>query len=123
LCLGANDEEAREVVKQGRVYWLSLKLGREIQNWTSDDTRAFVSALNWRARWFFDAGRRFEARLSRLWQYYEETGVQAEELSQREIAEIAGDQPGWFEKMIVLPHFFNSLVGASIIIVALANIK
>lgn len=120
---GSNDEEAREIVKKGRLVWLGLKLEREIENWTTDDTRAFVSALNWRARWFFDAGRRFEERLSRLWHHYDETGLQPADLSQSEVEKIAGDQPGWFEKMIVVPHFFNSLIGASIIIVALANIK
>jgi hypothetical protein len=39
------------------------------------------------------------------------------------VAEIAGDQPGWVEKAIVVPHFFNSVMGACIIVVALANIK
>jgi hypothetical protein len=117
---GANADEAREIVKKGRVVWLALKLEREIQNWTYDDTLAFVSALNWRARWFFDARRRFEKRLSRLWDYHDETGIQPGELSQSEVQEIAGDQPGWFEIMVVHPHFFNSLIGAAIILVALA---
>lgn len=120
---GADDEEAREIVKKGRVVWLSLKLERDIQNWTREDTRGFVSALNWRARLLFDAGRRFEARLARLKRYFHETGRSPGELSQSKIAEIAGDQPGWFEKMIVVPHFFNSLIGACIIAVAVANIK
>lgn len=118
---GAHQEEARTVVQQGPVYWLGLKLEREIQEWTREDTREFVSAMNWRARIFFDAGKRFEARLGRMQKNYHRTGIQPGELSQSEVAAVAGDQPGWFEKIMV--NFFNSVMGACIIVVALANIK
>jgi hypothetical protein len=120
---GENEEEAREIVKKGRVIWLAKKLSQEIENWTYEDTRSFVSALNWRARLFFDARRRFEERLGRLQKYYHRTGVQPGELPQSELAAIAGDQPSWIEKAIVIPHFFNSLIGACLIILVLANIK
>jgi hypothetical protein len=120
---GANEDEARSIVKQGRIVWLGLKLDREIESWTREDTRDFVSALNWRAKLFFDARRRFEGRLGRLQKYYHRTGLQPGELPSGEIAAIAGDPPSWIEKAVVIPHFFNSMMGACIIIVALANMK
>jgi hypothetical protein len=120
---GTDEEEARTIVKQGRLVWLGHKLEREIQNWTPEDTRGFVSALNWRARLLFDARKRFEGRLARLQQHYHRTGLQPGEIPRAEVEQIVGDQPGWFEKAIVVQHFFNSVIGACIIAVTLANMK
>jgi hypothetical protein len=117
---GEDEEEAREVVENGRVFWLSKKLSNDIQNWTYKDTRDFVSAMNWRARLLFNAREQFDKRIAILQQVYEETGRQPGSFTQAEIKKMMGSlNAGWFETAIVNQHFFNSIVGGSIIILAI----
>jgi hypothetical protein len=117
---GANEEEAKNIVVHGRVVWLGKKLDNEIENWTYKDTDDFVSALNWCARIWFNAREKFEKRLAILQQVYEDTGRQPGSFPPKEIEKLLGHlNPGWFEKAIVHQQFFNSIVGGSIIIIAI----
>jgi hypothetical protein len=117
---GENDEEAKEVVCKGQIIWLSKKLSFDIDNWTFEDTDNFVSCLHWRARIFFNARENFVKRLSVLQRLYDETGKQPGSFPQVEIEKILKPlNPGWFETAIVNPHFFNSIMGATIIVLVI----
>ena len=120
---GESDEEAREIVQKGRIVWLSRKLAWDITNWTDADSRSLVSLMNWRARLFFDARQRFERRLSNLKRYVHETGFQIGDLSSSEAEAIGGDPPSKLETVIVHPQYFNSILGAAIILTALLMVK
>jgi hypothetical protein len=112
---GADADEAREVVLKGKIIRLVKKLVDDIGNWSRDDTRAFVSIINWRAKYFFNAKERFETRVRRLKQRYEETGVQPREWPQSEVKELTADlELNWFENLIVNQSFFNSILGFSL---------
>jgi hypothetical protein len=110
---GLDEEEAREVVKKGRFVWLARKFAWDIGGWNGDDTRAFVSALNWRARLLFDARGRFERRVRRMKQYFDETGLQPGALRPDEIDELVGEKSSWFETAVVHPYYFNSILGVA----------
>jgi hypothetical protein len=117
---GENEEEAREIVEKGKVIWLAKKLATEVENWTYDDTAAFVSVMNWRARWLFDVRNNFTQRLRLLVEYHEDTGREPGTLTTDEMKDLLGHlEPGWFEKTIVNNYYFNSLVGIVIIVVTL----
>lgn len=120
---GLDEEEAREVVKKGRFVWLARKFAWDIDGWNRDDTLAFVSALNWRARLLFDARGRFERRVSRMKRHFDETGLQPGALKSDEIDELVGEKSSWFETAIVHPYYFNSILGACIIGVTLAALR
>lgn len=116
---GSNEEEAREIVLKGRVVWLLKKLVVDIENWTYEDTRSFVSAMNWRAKLFFNAREKFETRICRLKHFYEETGRQPGLMTVAEMSMLLGDlDGGWLEKAIVHQHFFNAIVAISLIALA-----
>jgi hypothetical protein len=117
---GADQIEAREIAEKGRIVWLAKKLNSDIENWTYDDTKDFVSLLNWRARLLFDARKRFEQRLRILIEYKEDTGREPGSLTSKETKELLGHlDPGWFETLIVNNHYFNALTGLMIIVVIL----
>jgi hypothetical protein len=116
-------EKQREIVKKGRFVWLARKFAWDIGGWTRDDTRAFVSALNWRARLLFDARGRFERRVGRMKRYFEETGIQPGHLKPDEIKNLVGEQSNWIETAIVHPYYFSSILGACIIVIALNAIR
>jgi hypothetical protein len=87
---GENEEEAREIVEKGRVIWLAKKLATEVENWTYDDTTAFVSVMNWRARWLFDVRNKFTQRLRLLVEYQEDTGREPGTLTTDEMKDLLG---------------------------------
>jgi hypothetical protein len=113
---GADEEEAREVVVNGPATWLVKKLSTDIEKWTTADTRALASTMNWRARLLFNARERLETRVERFQQYYYDTGRQPGVLTKDEVDKLVGDlKEGWFQIAIVNPYFFRSIVGAFII--------
>jgi hypothetical protein len=117
---GENEEEAREIVQKGRIAWLTKKLAFDIDNWTYKDTKDFVSALNWRAKWLFHAREKFDKRVAIFQQNFDDTGHQPGSLSQAEIKRLVGHlEPSWFEIMLVHPQFVNAVVGGCIIIIAI----
>jgi hypothetical protein len=113
---GADEEEARQIVLHGRIIWLAKKFNTDVENWTPEDTRGFVSAMNWRARRFFNTRERFETRIERFQEYYYETGRQPGVLTKDEMNKLIGDlEAGWFETAIVNNYFFYSILKALIV--------
>ena len=91
-----------------------------IDEWTYEDTKAFVSLMNWRARLFFNQREKFENQIAVLQGLYDDTGQQPSEFGGKELAKLLKPyQPSWFQTAIVHPQFFNSIIGAIIIIVAI----
>jgi hypothetical protein len=115
---GADEEEAKEIVRRGRLVWLTKKLETNIDSWTYQDTDDFVSLMNWRARLFFNEREQFEKRLAVLEQVYHDTGKQPGSLPKVEQEKLLKPyKPSWFQFVVV--NYFNSLVGAAIIIAAI----
>ncbi len=113
---GADEEEARQIVLHGSIIWLAKKFNTDVENWTPEDTRGFVSAMNWRARRFFNTRERFETRIERFQEYYYETGRQPGVLTKDEMNKLIGDlEAGWFETAIVNNYFFYSILKALIV--------
>lgn len=122
---GADATEAREIVKNGRLVWLSKKFNRDIENWTDEDTEEFASALNWRARWFFKAREKVRKRAESFQDTFYQTGRQPGGFSQNEMAKLVGFIDGnWFGRTvqiaIVSPMYFNSILAFAAIVVAIA---
>jgi hypothetical protein len=117
---GENTEEAKEIVRKGRYIWLEKKMSNHIDEWTFEDTSDFVSLMNWRARLFFNAREMFEKRVAVLQSVHDYTGKQPSELGESEVTKLLKPyKAGWFQVAIVNQHFFNSIVAATIIIVAI----
>jgi hypothetical protein len=91
-----------------------------IDEWTYEDTEAFVSIINWRARLFFHQREKFTNQIAFLERLYYDTGKQPAEFDQGELAKLLKPyKPSWFQTAIVHPQFFNSIMAAIIIIVAI----
>jgi hypothetical protein len=117
---GENDEEAKEIVRRGRIIWLSKKFASDIQDWNYEDTAAFASVLNWRSKLFFNSKERVKQRVLIFQRHWEETGKQPGDLTPSEIKGLTGHlEGGWFEKLIVNQYYFNSLVSIIIILITL----
>jgi len=124
---GANAEEAKGIVLEGDLFLLNKKLEHEIEHWTEEDTRRYLSvASNWRARMFFSARERFAHLVEELKRLHEETGKEPGDLELGSFAKIGKTFKGGpltlLEKMIAHQHYFNSLVGAIIIICTICHI-
>jgi hypothetical protein len=117
---GENEDEAREIVQYGRMAWLLKKFNTSINEWTDKDTDDFVSALNWRARWFFHARERTERRVSIFQEHYEETGEQPGELRRDEIERLVAHLDyKWFETAVMHGKFFRAIIGFLVITIVL----
>jgi hypothetical protein len=115
---GEDMEEAKEVVRKGPIIWLTKKLLNHIDSWTYEDTAAWVSCMNWRARLFFNEKEKFAKRLEVLEQVYDETGQQPASLPQAELDKLLKPyKPGWLQVGVV--SFPNDIMGAAIIIIAI----
>jgi hypothetical protein len=117
---GADEEEAKEIVRKGRIIWLSKKLENHIDEWTYKDTDDFVSLMNWRARLFFDERKKFEKRVEVLRQVFYDTGKQPSQMEKVELDKLLKPyKPSWFQVAVVNP----SITAAAIIIVAILYIS
>jgi hypothetical protein len=117
---GENDEEAKEIVRKGRIIWLLKKYATNIQDWNYEDTNAFASVLNWRAKLFFKSKERIKQRVLIFQHNWEDTGKQPGDMTQSEIKGMIGHlEGGWFEKLIVNQYYFNSLISIVIILITL----
>jgi hypothetical protein len=86
-----------------------------IDGWTYEDTAAWLSCMNWRARLFFNEKEKFAKRLEVLRQVYDETGEQPASLPQAELDKLLKPyKPGWLQVGVV--SFPNDIMGAAIII-------
>jgi hypothetical protein len=117
---GENAEEAKEIVRRGPLIWLAKKMDNHIDEWTFEDTDAFVSHMSWRARLFFNEREKFEKRIAILARAYYDTGKQPSELGHYEVGKLLKPyKPSWFQIAIVTPQYFNGIMAAIIIIVAI----
>jgi hypothetical protein len=117
---GEDDEEAKEIVRKGRIIWLAKKFATDIQDWNYEDTAAFASVLNWRSRLFFNSKERVKERALIFQRHWDETGKQPGDLTKAEIKELIGHlEGGCVETIIVNQYYFNSLVSIVIIVIAL----
>jgi len=115
---GEDPEEAKEIVQKGPIVWLTKKLMNHIDSWTYGDTHDFVSLMNWRARLFFNEREKFAKRVEVLRQLYENTGKQPSSFPQSELDKLLKPyKPGWFQ--IVVVSYFNSIMGATIIVMTI----
>jgi len=114
---GANQEEAREVVRHGPVAWLGKKFMNDIENWSIEDTEEFAKQLNWRSRLLFKGREKVWKRADVLREAYWQTGKQPAELGNAEMNKLLKPyKDNWLETVIISPHGFNSILAASIII-------
>jgi hypothetical protein len=119
---GEDVYEAKEIARKGPVIWLMKKLMNDVDNWTFEDTEAFVSIMNWRARLFFDERSRFLKRVKVLQEVHYDTGKEPSSLGEVEITKLLKPyQMNWFQRVIANEQGFNSIVGALIIIVVIGN--
>jgi hypothetical protein len=117
---GEDIKEAKEIVRGGQVVWLLNKMSNHIDEWTFEDTSAFVSLTNWRARLFFNAREKVGKLIAALEKVYYDTGKQPSELGENEHDKLLMPyKASWFETAIVNPDFFNSIMAATIIIGAI----
>jgi uncharacterized membrane protein len=115
---GEDEEEAKEIVRKGPIIWLTKKLMNHIDDWTYEDTNAFVSCMNWRARLFFNEKERFWKRVEVLHQLYDDTGKQPSSLPEAEVLKLLKPyKAGWLQIGVV--NYFNDIMAVSIIVVAI----
>jgi hypothetical protein len=115
---GEDEEEAKEIARKGPVIWLTKKLMNHIDDWTHEDTDAFVSCMNWRARLLFNERDRFGKRVDVLRQLYDDTGKQPSSLPEAEVLKLLKPyKAGWFQIGVV--NYFNDIVAVSIIVVTI----
>jgi hypothetical protein len=115
--------EAKEMVVGGPLTWLSKKFLTDIDNWTDDDTEQFASLMNWRARLFFGSTERIRERISRFQAFYETTGKQPNDLTEKERQKVVGDlEFSWLEKAIIHPLSFGAMVRIVIITIAIISL-
>lgn len=118
---GADHEEAQAIALYGRRFELAKKFAYDIANWTPEDTYEYVSLMNWRARLFF--GSKIKIRAQRtameLKRIYKESGKLPIEMGHG-VEEIRKQLPGgnvsWLEYLVVEQHYFNSIVGITLIV-------
>lgn len=121
---GSNPEEAEMVVLiGGKLFQLVTKLNNEIENWTDNDTCAFIPlAFNWRERIFFNPTERVKQRVAKLQKIQRETGKELRELGEYNITQIRESYKDghatWIESAIVSP-MFNDILGFVIIVVCM----
>lgn len=121
---GANAEEAEAVLLQGgKLFKLNKKFETEIENWTFDNTDAYVPlAFNWRARLFFKVKDRFNRVVVKLQEIQQETGEQPAAVGCRRIEEIREGVEGghitWVEHSVT-SQIFYSVLGFVIIVIAM----
>lgn len=119
---GEDVYEAKEIARKGPVIWLMKKLMNDVDNWTFEDTEAFVPIMNWRARLFFDERSRFLKRVKVLQEVHYDTGKEPSSLGEVEITKLLKPyQMNWFQRVIANEQGFNSIVGALIIIAVIGN--
>jgi len=120
---GRDEEEARAIVQGGPLIWLSLKLEREIENWTDADTNAFISALLWRVR-LFNPRELVEERIAIMRDYYERTGQQISVLGKEGVKKmIAHLEPPWLARMFINSYVFYALIKFIIVLVCITLIQ
>jgi hypothetical protein len=116
---GADADEARGIVRFGRLFELEKKLCTQIEDWTPMDTREYVTlCTNWRAR-FFPVRERVERTVAELKHMYAVTGqrLKPEDKAKTmpEIHKRLGIAPKWLEKLIVPRQWFNSIIAFLVI--------
>jgi len=124
---GTNAEDARGVALVGNLFLLNKKLENEIEHWTEEDTKSYMSlGANWRARTFFSARERFAHVVEELKRIHQETGQEPRDLGYGGVEKVRESLKGGhvtlLETVIVRQHIFNSLVGLIIIILAVCYI-
>jgi hypothetical protein len=118
---GEDMTEARAVARIGPAVWLTKKFMNDIGNWTWEDSAAYGNLLNWRSKLFFHGPERVAKRVQILQEAYENTGLQPAELGDVEVKKLLKPyKDNWFETVIMTPHSFNAIIGAGIIIWAIA---
>ena len=120
---GDDEEEAKVIVKGGRLVWLAKKLNNEIENWTDRDTEEFYSALNWRARWLFKTREKVWKRIEIFRGEFYRTGREPGDLSRSEIQTLVGFLEGSkfdqaVQTVIINQMFFNSILALTTIVIA-----
>jgi hypothetical protein len=115
---GEDEEEAKEIVRKGPVIWLTKKLMNHIDEWTWEDTQAFVSCMNWRARLFFNEREQFGKRVEVLRQLHEDTGKQPSSFPEAEVLKLLKPyKAGWIQFAVV--NYFTDIVAISIIVLTI----
>jgi hypothetical protein len=116
---GTDPEEAKVIVLLGPRYELDKKLNRDIGNWTDADTASWVALQNWRSRWLFPIEDRMRFLVREFRDLHECEGKQPGDFDPSCIMSVANRFPGrkvtWFERTIVSPYGFNSIVAVVII--------
>jgi hypothetical protein len=120
---GRNEEKAHAIVLGGPLIWLTLKLEREIENWTDRDTAAFVAALPWRIR-LFNSRELVEERLAIMRDYYERTGQQLSVLGKEGVKKLVAHlEPPWLARMFINPYVFYAVVRFMIVFVCIVLVQ
>jgi len=124
---GKNRVEAKAVVLQGNAYTLLMKLENHIDDWTDDDTDAYVALMNWRARWFFPVRDRAAYSVNQLKQIYHRDNVQPWQLPKKTVDSITASFPGkkvdWIEKLFVSPYGFYPAVRLALVVLIIMNVR
>jgi hypothetical protein len=119
---GENVAQAKEMVVGGPMMWMGKKFMNDIGNWTDDETEELAALVNVRARWFFGSTERIRKRIWRFADYYEQTGQQPIEMTEKERNELTADLDySWFEKAIINPIAFGSIVKIVVITIAILS--
>jgi hypothetical protein len=119
---GENVAQAKEMVVGGPMMWMGKKFMNDIGNWTDDETEEFAALVNVRARWFFGSTERIRKRIWRFADHYEQTGQQPIEMTETERNELTADLDySWFEKAIINPIAFGSIVKIVVITIAILS--
>jgi len=126
---GSDLEQAEQIVRSGRAAELAIKLVRDSQNWTAENTAELYKSLNWhwRRRLFFPTKtkERLERSVSELKRMYQQTGTQPVVLDGAKIREILrrlqrlSDQKAsssLFEEIVMSPLLFF-VIGFILIII------
>jgi hypothetical protein len=119
---GENVAQAKEMVVGGPMMWMGKKFMNDIGNWTDDETEEFAALVNVRAMWFFGSTERIRKRIWRFADHYEQTGQQPIEMTEKERNELTADLDySWFEKAIINPIAFGSIVKIVVITIAILS--
>jgi hypothetical protein len=121
---GTNAKEARRIAEGGRISELMLKLEKDLNNWTQEDTDQLGSMLwNWRARLFFgkERKRRLNLNIEHLKTIYDTTGQLTTDSITEALKKYPGGKALWWETVIASPYIFNQIVCLAIIIVVVAH--
>lgn len=124
---GATPEEAKAVVLQGPAYTLNAKFDSRIDEWTDEDSQAYIALMNWRSRWCFPVKARVAHMVEELQRIYRQENLQPGQLPKKTIESIAtsvpGGKPTLLEKLFINPISFYAAVrlGLVVLVVAVAN--